>query len=72
MDKLTEQQKDLSAKQTNQLFEIDFSKIPSSDEFQKIKVKPPRRWFNSWMTITILVLGVTLGITIAMVIIHFA
>jgi hypothetical protein len=47
MDKLTEQQKDLSTKQVNQLSEIDFSKIPSSDEFQKIKVKPPRRWFNS-------------------------
>jgi hypothetical protein len=43
MDKLVEQKKDLSVQQTNQLSNIDFSKIPSSDEFQKIKAKPPRR-----------------------------
>jgi hypothetical protein len=72
MDKFTEQTQNLSTQQLDQLSHIDFSKIPSSDEFQKIKVKPPRRWFNSLMTLSLSILGITLGVTVALVIAHFA
>jgi hypothetical protein len=54
------------------LKDIDFSTIPSSDEFQKIKVKPQNRWFNSVMALVVIAIGTCVGVTIGMIVSHFA
>jgi hypothetical protein len=51
---------------------IDFSSIPSSDEFQKIKVKPQNRWFNSVMALSIVTIGICLGVIVGVLVAHFA
>jgi len=56
----------------NKLDNLDFSQIPTSDEFQKIKVKPPKRWFNSLMAIEVATIGICLGVLIGYLIICFA
>jgi hypothetical protein len=53
------------------LKDIDFKSIPSGDEFQKIKVKPENRWFNSIMALLVIAIGTCVGVTIGMVIYHF-
>ncbi|MDR1234508.1 MAG: hypothetical protein LBJ97_00280 [Mycoplasmataceae bacterium] len=62
----------LSEQQTEMLKDIDFSTIPSSDEFQKIKVKPQNRWFNSVMALVVIAIGTCVGVTIGMIVSHFA
>jgi hypothetical protein len=62
----------LSNQQTAILKNIDFSSIPSSDEFQKIKVKPQNRWFNSLMALSIVSIGICLGVIVGVVVAHFA
>ncbi|MDR2823181.1 MAG: hypothetical protein LBV37_01455 [Mycoplasmataceae bacterium] len=65
------EQSAITAGQTRKINNVDFSKIPSSDEFQKIKVKPENRWFNSLMSLLIAVSGSCIGVIIAIVIKHF-
>lgn len=55
----------------NVLEDIDFNSIPSSDTFQNIKVKPPRRWFNSIMALECLIIGTCIGVIIGCVIVAF-
>lgn len=74
-NKRTKQKIDSATKKAeNQLsqeyLKIDFSNIPKSDQFQKVKVKPPRRWFNSLMAIAVAVIGICLGVIIAYLILY--
>jgi hypothetical protein len=57
---------------TDKLVAIDFSKIPSTEELDKMKVKPKNRWFNSLMSIIIITIGISLGVIIGLIINHFA
>jgi hypothetical protein len=43
MTEQTKKDSKLSEQQTKMLSDIDFTCIPSSDQFQKIKVKPENR-----------------------------
>ncbi|MDR3330301.1 MAG: hypothetical protein LBS76_03400 [Mycoplasmataceae bacterium] len=67
-----ETKENLSRQQTEMLKNIDFSSIPSSDEFQKIKVKPQNRWFNSVMALSIVTIGICLGVIVGVLVAHFA
>lgn len=74
LNKMIDQPKsktELSEQQTRMLKDIDFKSIPSGDEFQKIKVKPENRWFNSIMALLVIAIGTCVGVTIGMVIYHF-
>ncbi|MDR2369620.1 MAG: hypothetical protein LBD63_03255 [Mycoplasmataceae bacterium] len=51
--------------------DIDFKNIPSGDEFQKIKVKPENRWFNSIMALLVIAIGACVGVIIGIIIYHF-
>lgn len=51
---------------------INFKDIPSNNEFQKIKVSPKYRWFNSIIAIEITIIGICLGIIIGYLIVIFA
>jgi hypothetical protein len=62
----------LTQQQTEMFNDIDFSGIPSSDEFQKIKIKPQNRWFNSMMALLIIAAGTCVGVTIGLLVSHFA
>jgi len=66
-----EKEKLVSKNLENELDEIDFNSIPSSDQFQKTKVKPPKRWFNSIMALEVFVSGTCLGVVIAILVLHF-
>jgi capsular polysaccharide biosynthesis protein len=59
------------AEQTKKSFDVDFSLIPSNDEFQKAKVKPPARWYNTLMSLILATTGICLGVIIAIVIVHY-
>ncbi|MDR0985858.1 MAG: hypothetical protein LBL60_02820 [Mycoplasmataceae bacterium] len=56
---------------TSRIENVDFSKLPTSDEFQKIKVKPKNRLFNSLITLIMTTTGICLGVIIGMIIYHF-
>ncbi|MDR3163476.1 MAG: hypothetical protein LBT77_00130 [Mycoplasmataceae bacterium] len=58
--------------QTKKLSDIDFSRIPTSDEFQKIKIKPPSRWYNTLMSLTLATTGICVGAIIAILIVKFS
>jgi hypothetical protein len=54
------------------LSDIDFTCIPSSDEFQKIKVIPENRWFYSMMALLVVAIGACVGVIIGLLVYHFA
>jgi hypothetical protein len=58
--------------QTKKFSDIDFSALPSSDEFQNVKVKPQNRWFNSLMTTIVVTIGTCLGVIVGLLVNHFA
>ncbi|GHU47162.1 hypothetical protein FACS1894218_1010 [Bacilli bacterium] len=61
-----------SKSMADKLLTVDFSKIPSTEQFEKIKVKPKNRWFNSVMVIIIVTIGISLGVIIGLLINYFA
>lgn len=56
----------------NVLKSVDFSVIPDSEEFKKIKVRPKNRWFNSIMAINVVLIGICLGVITICLILLFA
>ncbi len=59
------------AKTKEKMIEIDLDSIPNSSHYENNVVKPEKRNFNIIMLIEVLIIGVCLGTTMCLLLIHF-